>query len=208
MEVLGPLRDAVVAHDGAPEPLELLFELVGDPLPVGLLVIEDRHLPHLEILEGVVGRDRALEVVGGADPEVVDRVRVRLADVEGPELRLGQPGVRLGWTDLDDAGRVGDRDRRLADVAVEARHHGDDGGVGEQLLDVLGALGRVVDAVDGVVLQHLLKLVGAPALVGILNRQEDAVVRRRPVGAPRTTHKAAAPEIRKSLRNFIIQEFK
>ena len=65
--------------DGASEPDESRCEGVAESLPVALAIREHGHPLQVQLLGGVIGRGRALELVGGRQPEeVVDPGRPEL----------------------------------------------------------------------------------------------------------------------------------
>src|SRR4029077_1810030 len=146
--------------------LELLGEVVRYAEAERLLVVPDRHDLHAERVIRVVRDGRALERVRGGDAEVVvlargarDGVGASRSQRRGVELvdrlavaqRLGQALVRVRGADQRQAGAVRDRDLGRSDAGVERTDNSKDVLVGDDVGDVLGALGGVVLAVDGIV---------------------------------------------------------
>ena len=188
---LGGIGEVLPLDDRPAVLLETDGEGVRDALAVGLGVGRHPHFLEVEGLVGVVRHGRALEVVGGGDPEVVvgsgrpqilgERYAGRLAiDVRDPTqgLRdvdvLGKALVGVGRADLDEVGPVADRDLGARHARVEGADHAEDLRVVDQLLDVLRALLRVVNAVDGIVKVRDFQGVSLDGF-GLVDREFDAV---------------------------------
>ena len=167
--------------DGAAFLRELGCEGIRDALAEGLRVIDDVDGLLAEDLEDVLGAGRTLDVVRGHDADVVVRL--------GPELlggiALGQVRVRVGRRALEQAAVVRDRDLGLGNARVERADQGDDAGVVDRRLHVLGARLGIVGAVQRVVEDRVDRqrvAIEATGRVGFLDRQLDAVddrIRRR-----------------------------
>src|SRR4051794_28957296 len=177
-EVRGLRVDAVVAEHLEALRLGDVGHLVGDALPVDLLVVEDVELrAALTLLVGHLGR--RLDVVGGhdaAEGALAGRVvLVRLALVRA--LGAGQADVRVRRGDLQDAGLVGDRqgDRRRARVELTQVRDG------RRVLRRLAGVGRSLARLPlarrrrGVVEALVGDLELADLAAGLLERQLLAV---------------------------------
>jgi hypothetical protein len=90
-EVLVTRVDRLGLEDGRAVLRRLGRERLCETLSVGLLVVDDRDLLLAERLHDVLGRERALDVVGGADAEVA---------LVGPGLRAAR-GERPATGEVD-----------------------------------------------------------------------------------------------------------
>ena len=104
----------------------MLCDLVGEALPVDLLVVEDVRL-RAALLLLVGDLRRGLDVVGGDDaPEGALAGRVVLVGLAlVGALGAGQADVVFDGRDLQDAGLVDDRDRDRRGARVELAEVGD-----------------------------------------------------------------------------------
>ena len=165
---MGGVGEVLALDHGAAVLLEARGEGVGNAFTVGLGVGGHADLGDLQGVVEVVGVGRALKVVGRGDPEVIvgpsrpqilgERHAGRLAvhirqtgqghrDVDV----LGQALVGVCRADLDQVGPIRDRHLGPGDAGVEGPDHAEYLAVVDELLDVLGALLRIVDAVHRVV---------------------------------------------------------
>ena len=109
--VLLPLGDPFKGND-LDARTQVLFELLGKPLTVGGLVMDNGDFFHLQLLHGKVGGRFPLLVVPAADPENVVKALI------------GQLRVGGGMGNLRDSGLVVDFGCRDRAAAVEmARPH-------------------------------------------------------------------------------------
>ena len=91
----GALRGAVASDDLAAVRFQYFWKLSATPFPKVSVLIDDVDVLLAKDVEDVLRSRRALVVVRGDDAHVVDLRGVRLADVEGAELRLGQVSLVL-----------------------------------------------------------------------------------------------------------------
>ena len=166
--------DAVVAEDLDALLLADLLDLVGDALPVDLLVIQDVHLRDALVLH-VGDLRRRLDVIGGDDTS--ERLRagrlvlLRLALLGALRTRQADVGVRR--RDHQDAGLVEQRSGDRRRPRVELAEVGDRVVVADGLAGVLRHLAGLPLAGrrGGVVKGHVLDLEVAGLAAGLLQRQ-------------------------------------
>src|SRR5439155_6744577 len=144
----------------------------------------------------LVGAGRALDAVRGGEANVVYLVRVVrpvLQRVRG----VGQPRVRVRRAALEQARGVADRDLHLGDARVERPDHADDRCVGNERVQVRGALLRVVRPVDGVVLDVDVQRVSRDRIlrVGLLDGELDAVRGGLTVGRLGAAHRELGADL-------------
>lgn len=154
-----------------PDLVKPALKSLARPAAVGLLVVDHVHLALLQRVVGVVGREAALEGVGGGGAEV----GLERAGLGGlPVLALGQLGRGVGRRDLDETCGVEDLLHLGGDAGVQRADHAED----LVVLDELGGVG-LAGGRDGLVVERL-DLEGhagnGVVLVGVVDGDLDAAL--------------------------------
>src|SRR5438132_1395553 len=188
---LGGVRKILALYHGTAITRDAAGEGVGYSLAVRLGVGRHADLRDAKCSQGKVRHGGPLKVVGGGDPEVVvgpsrtqvfgERQACRFAVHVGLAAEgrrnidvLGQALVGIRGADLDQVGAVGFRDLSPGHAGVERSDHGQDLGIVDKLLDILGALDGVVDTVDGVIQVEVLEFKTVNGTL-LLNGELDTV---------------------------------